>query len=380
MYCVQPLLPLFAETFHVAAVEASLALSLTTGMVAIAIVVAAVVSERVGRRGLRFVSIALAALLNLAAALLPGWRDLLAARAIEGLALGGVPAVAMAYLAEEIAPEGLGQAMGLYIGGTAFGGMMGRVGVGLLADVLSWRAALALVSGIDLAAAIGFVLLAPPSRHFVARRGFDARYHLAAWKRHLLDGRLALLFAVGFLVMGAFVTIYNYVGFRLLKPPFSLSQGELGLLFLVYLFGIVASSLAGTLADKIGRARVLAGGFVIAMAGAALTLAGSLPLLILGVAVLTVGFFATHSLASGWVGREARAAKGHASSLYLLAYYLGSSVAGSAGGWFWARGGWSWVVGFTLALLALGLIATTRLGRSEREWRPRQGSNLRHSA
>jgi YNFM family putative membrane transporter len=86
-----------------------------------------------------------------------------------------------------------------------------------------------------------------------------------------------------------------------------------------------------------------------------------LPVIVLGIVGVTVGFFAAHSVASGWVGRLATGNKGHASSLYLLAYYLGSSVAGSAGGWFWAEGGWNAVVIFTLTLLALGLAATLRI-------------------
>jgi YNFM family putative membrane transporter len=161
--------------------------------------------------------------------------------------------------------------------------------------------------------------------------------------------------------MGAFVTIYNYAGFRLMAPPYRLSQTQLGLIFAVYVFGIAASSLAGALADKAGRFPTLVGGICITVLGVLLTALHALPLLVLGIIALTIGFFATHSVASSWVGRLADGNKGHASALYLLAYYLGSSVAGSAGGWFWAHGGWNAVTLFTLALLALALCSTFRL-------------------
>ncbi|WP_158741969.1 MFS transporter [Acidisphaera sp. L21] len=363
LYCVQPLLPSLAADFHIAAGESSLALSLTTGFLAIAIMGAGMVSESVGRRGLMFGSIAGAALLNIAAAFVPGWHGLLVTRAVEGLVLGGVPAVAMAYLSEEIHPRGLGLAMGLYVGGTAFGGMAGRVGIGVVSELTNWHVALAALGVLDLGVAAGFVLLLPPSRNFTRRAGFQPRYHLRAWASHLGHGGLRLVFLIGFLAMGAFVTIYNYAGFRLMAPPYGLGETGSSLIFIVYLLGMVASSLAGAMADRLGRGPVLITGIVVFAGGVAMTLLTALPGIIAGIAVITIGFFIAHSVASGWVGRMALANKGHASSLYLLSYYLGSSVLGSAGGWFWTAAGWHAVVGFTAALLAAALVAAVWLLR-----------------
>jgi YNFM family putative membrane transporter len=363
LWCVQSLLPVFARHFDLNAAASSLAVSLATSFLAVAILCAAAASEMLGRRGLMFASMVLAASLNIAAALAPDWRLLLIARAAEGFVLGGVPAVAMAYLAEEIAPAQLGVAMGIYISGTAFGGMSGRVGTGILAEYLSWRAALCLAGVSGFIAAAGFIALLPASPNFTRRRGFEPRYHVRAWAGHLRHQALPMLFAIAFLVMGAFVTIYNYAGFRLMAPPYRLNQSTLGLIFTVYAFGIAASSLAGGLADRAGRFNTLIGGICITAFGAALTLLQPLPLIVLGIITLTIGFFVTHAVASGWVGRLAVGNKGHASSLYLLAYYAGSSLAGSAGGWFWSHGGWDGVVLFTLVLLALGSAAALRIRR-----------------
>lgn len=256
--------------------------------------------------------------------------------------------------------------MGLYIAGNAFGGMAGRVVTGTLAEFFSWRVALGTLGLLGLAAAIGFFLLLPASRNFTPRRGFNARFHAIAWIGHLRNPALPFLFAIGFLAMGTFVTVYNYIGFRLVQPPYSLNQTELGLIFTVYLFGIAASWIAGTLGDRIGHFVVLPAGIAMAAAGVAATLSSSLPLIILGIVLLTSGFFVAHSVASALVGRLARGTKGHASSLYLLSYYVGSSVAGSAGGYFWSADGWSAVVLFTLALLAVGMIAALVAARLSR--------------
>jgi YNFM family putative membrane transporter len=361
LYCVQPLLPAFTGDFHVGAAESSLALSLTTGSLAIAILCAGAGSEMLGRRGLMFASMCGAAILDLAAAAAPTWHALLIVRALEGFVLGGVPAVAMAYLSEEIHPRGLGLSMGLYVGGTAFGGMFGRVGIGALTTYASWRAALGIMGAVDLVAAIGFIALLPASRNFRRRPGLAPAYHLSAWYGHLRRSGLPLLFLIGCLVMGAFVTVYNYAGFRLAASPYDLNPTQISLIFVVYLLAMAACPVAGMLADSLGRGPVLAGGIVIAAIGAGATLSQSLDGIIAGVAILTIGFFVAHSVASGWVGHLAPSTKGHAASLYLLAYYLGSSIMGSAGGWFWTAGRWPAVVAFTGALLMLALIAALRV-------------------
>lgn len=367
LYCVQPLLPEFVATFHVSPAESALALSLTTAMLAVAIMVAGAFSQALGRRGLMFGSMALAAILNVAAGLAPNWGLLLLARACEGFVLGGVPAVAMAYVGEEMEPHDLGSAMGLYVAGTAFGGMMGRVGMGVLTEFGSWRWALAMIGLLDLAAAIAFIVLLPRSRHFVRQAGFKPMSHLAAWGGHLRNIGLLRIFALGFAAMAVFVTVFNYAGFRLKAAPYSLTQTQSSLIFLVYGLGIIASPIAGRFADRHDRRIPLLAGFAAMVTGVAFTLCQPLLLFAIGIALVTVGFFIVHSVASGGVGRMATASKGHATSLYLLFYYAGASLIGSAGGWFWERGGWTGVAvlagAVALSGAAVGLSLKAQPGR-----------------
>ena len=361
LYCVQPLLPELAQTFQVSPAQSALALSVSTACLAVSIVLAGALSEGLGRRKLMFISMALAALCNLAASFLPQWHALLAARALEGILLGGVPAVAMAYLSEEIDPKGLGFAMGLYVGGTALGGMLGRIGMSAMTEFWGWRHALAALSIIDLMAALGFVWLLPNSRNFVKKTGLGARYHQQAWGRHLHHKGLPLLFLIAFGLMGVFVSVYNYAGFLLSAAPYNMSQLQISHIFYAYLFGMVASPLAGGLADKLGRGPVLIAGALLMAAGVALTLLQPLAIIVTGIVLLTAGFFVAHSVASGWVGRLAMQSKGHASSLYLWGYYMGSSVLGAGAGWFWSRWGWSGVGSVALLVLAMVIALALRV-------------------
>ncbi|MGH8255317.1 MAG: MFS transporter, partial [Steroidobacteraceae bacterium] len=252
----------------------------------------------------------------------------------------------------------------LFVGAAGFGGMSGRLLAGVLADFYGWRAAIAIIAGLGIVCGFLFAAALPASRHFKARV-LALRPLLEAYRKHLKGRLLHWLFPEGFLLMGGFVTIYNYVGYRLLAAPFSLSQAEVGLIYGVYLVGMFGSALMGDLAGKVGRPRMFRVSLFIDLAGILLTLSEQLGFVILGLALLTFGFFAAHSIASSWVGVKARHTKAQASALYLLFYYLGSSIVGSAGGILWSDWQWSGVVGLTAALIVIAVFIGLILARIE---------------
>lgn len=362
LYAVQPLLPLLAAHYRLSAEGSSLALSIATGPLAFGILVAGALSDRVGRRPLMVAAMTTAGALTVAAAMVPGWYGLLAVRLLAGLALAGVPAVAMAYVAEEVDAASVGAAMGLYIAGSALGGMGGRLLASLVASVVDWRWAIGAVGVVGLAMAEAFRRLAPPSRRFVASDGG----WLALWRGAaplFRDPGLRLLYAEAFVLMGVFVTVYNYAGFHLIAPPYGLGQAAVGAVFLLYVLGSASSTWFGVLAGRVGRRRVFWVPTAILIGGVALTAARPLWLVVAGIGVVTVGFFGAHSIASAWVGRRGGAARGQAAAWYLFFYYLGSSVLGSAGGVAWTRAGWPGVVGFCLVLGAVALAGSALLFR-----------------
>ena len=361
LYDVQPLLPVFSQEFGVPPATASLALSVSTFALAFALLGIGPLADRWGRKRPMVVSMVIGAGLTLACAAAPNFGTVIAVRVLEGIALSGLPGVAMAYLSEEIPPLQLGFAMGLYVAGTAVGGMAGRLLVGVLTDVAGWRLALCAIAVLSLLCAAVVGALLPESSNFTPNRQTFAQAR-AAYFAHVADAGLPWLYVVGFLAMGAFVTVYNYLGYRLEAAPFLLSQSQIGLVFIVYLAGVVASPVMGRLADRFTRRHVMWISAIVMLSGALLTLAHALPLVIVGMTVYTWGFFGVHSLASSWVGRRARANRSHASALYLFAYYLGSGVVGSLGGVAFATHGWSGVIALVGAIVAsLLVIALTAL-------------------
>jgi YNFM family putative membrane transporter len=336
-------------------------------------------SEVHGRTWLIRGSLIASAVVGIACALAPSWPVLLVLRGIEGLTLAGLPAVATAYLREEVSTGAYGRATGLYVGGTAVGGMAGRLVAGALADLGGWRTAVAGVGVLGLLCAVLVVRLLPASRGFHPAPA-SARHAVRQLGRLLRDPVLLGLYAVGGTLMGAFIAVYNVLGFRLEAPPYGLSVGLAGLVFLVYPLGSVGSVLAGRLVDRFGQRPVVPVCVAVMVLGILLTLARPLPLVVLGVAVMTFGFFAAHGVASGWVAARAAAGAGgagQAAGIYLLVYYLGSTVAGTLAGSAWTGGGWSRVVTLTVALSAAGGVLTLLLARTQRlSTPPRQPAPL----
>ncbi|WFS17103.1 MFS transporter [Pseudomonas sp. 905_Psudmo1] len=360
LYCVQPLLPLLAAHFRVSAASSSLALSLTTLSLALCLLVSGALAESWGRKPVMAAALGLAAVLGIACALVEEWGSLLILRALLGLALSGLPALAMAYVGEEFDPEALPAAMGLYIGGTALGGLLGRLLAGLLSDLGGWSWALGGIAGLGLLALALFIWLLPPSRHFTAQP-LSLRGLLRNFALHLSNPRLRVLFALAFLLMGGFVALFNYVGFRLAGEPFNLSATVIGLLFTVYLLGIFSAGWAGRLVPRFGARQVLHGGIGLMLLGVAMCAAPWLSAAVVGLALFTLGFFAAHAVASGQVGIHAQGAKAQASALYLCAYYLGSSLVGYVGGYVWEHAGWLALLGVLASLFILASALVRRI-------------------
>lgn len=288
------------------------------------------------------------------AAFAPHFEGLLALRSLTGLVAAGLPATAMAYLAEEVDHRYLGVAMGLYVSGNSVGGLGGRIIAGMVADLVSWRAAVGVTGLIALACSLYFWRTLPPSRHFQPQP-LRVRRLLGSLADCLRDPGLLALYAVAFLLMGSFVTMYNYISYHLIAAPYNLSPALLSWVFLLYLTGTFSSTWLGRLSDRYGRGPMLYVGVGTQLAGALLTLTPPLVLKVVGLAVFTFGFFGAHSIASGWVGGRAPVNKGAASSLYLFFYYVGSSVAGTTGGTLWLWYGWPGVTALVAGLLLLAL-------------------------
>jgi YNFM family putative membrane transporter len=341
LYSTQAVLPAIATDLQVTAAEAALTISLATVGLAITVIPWSFLADRIGRVKAMTWGISAATVLGLLVPLAPSFGMLLTLRLLEGMALGGIPAIAIAYLNEEVNRAHAAMAAGSYVAGTTLGGLAGRLVAGPAAELWGWRAAALGVSLLATVSAVLFLLLIPKAKGFTATRAAGLRGAFATLGGHVRNPRLMALYVQAFLMMGGFVAVYNYLGFRLSAEPFTLPATLISLIFLAYLSGTLTSRWAAGLTARFGRRSVL------------LTLTQILALILAGLVIFTGGFFAAHSIGSGWTGSIATTGRAQAASLYNLAYYLGSSIIGWAGGIVFQSLGWT---ALALAIAALACI------------------------
>lgn len=368
LYSTQALLPAISASYGVSAGQASWTVSAATGALALCVLPLSALSERFGRRQMMTASLTVAVLVGMLVPFAPSIGWLIALRAVQGAALAGLPASAMAYLAEEVRPKALIAAIGLFVAGNSIGGMSGRILTGWVAQAWGWRAALAAVGLLAVACAVAFHFLIPKARNFTPGT-LNPKALAKTVAMHLGNPLLVRLYAIGALFMTVFGAVYTVIGYRLVDEPFSLPQGIVGSIFLVYLVGTVSSAAAGRLVARLGRRGALYLAVSTTTAGLLLSLADQLASVLLGLVLITAGFFAGHAVASSSVSRTATTGRAQASALYQSAYYLGSSAGGTLGAVAFHAGGWAATVALGL-LAVLGVVSITlygtRVARAER--------------
>lgn len=363
LYSTQGLLPILSASLDLTPGQASWTSSAATLGLALALLPASALSDRYGRTAVMAASMLAATVLALALPFAPDLGTLVVLRLLQGAALAGLPATAMAYLAEEFHPSALASAMGLYVAGNSVGGMSGRLVAGWTAAAWGWRGGLAASAALALLAALAFRLLIPAARHFTPAP-VDTRALARTVTTHLRNPLLLRLYALGLLFMAVFGAVYNTVGYRLIAEPFHLPQSLAASIFVVYLVGTASSASAGLLTARLGRRGALYAAIGATTVGLLLSLADSLAAVLLGLVLITAGFFGGHATASSAVGRTATQGRAQASALYLIAYYLGNSLGGTIGADAYHSVGWpgSAAIGLTAMALAAGvtLYATRR--------------------
>lgn len=373
LYSAQGVLPQISSDLSVSPATAALSVSAATLGLALAVVPWSMVADRIGRVPAMATGVIAATVVGLSASFSGEIVSLLALRFVEGVALGAVPAVALAYLSEEVEAVYAAAAAGSYIAGTTVGGLLGRIGAGIVGEVAGWRAGILAVAVMCAAAAVLFLWLTPRARGFVPGRLRTDRGPgiLEKLRAPLRSPRQWALYAQGFLLMGAFVAVYNYLGFHLASEPFALPAWLVTLLFLAYLAGTMSSPWAGVLASRIGRFPVLLASIGVMAVGAVLLLGQVAVSVLLGLVLFTGGFFGAHAIASGWTPVAATPnSRAQASSLYYFAYYAGSSLFGWTLGLVFVAASWGWFVGAVIAMCAAAALAAVSALRGA----PRGGS------
>lgn len=356
LYVPQPLLPMLGQSFGVSTLLAGWCLTIGTLTLGLSLLIYGSLSDSIGRRMPMLISMAGATLLTVMLGFIHNYPTLLVLRGIQGFCLGGLPAIAIAYMADEFSPTALTAAVGFYISANTLGGIGGRLIGGFVGDWLGWVDAFRVMAVISVICLILFAMLLPKSQHF-RPQPLHLKVMLRNMVGHLRNPILLVAYLIGGFNFFIFINQYSYVTFLLSGPPHHLPSSLIGLLFLTYLSGTLASAMSGRIARHVPQPWVMALGILVFIGGSLVTLLPWLPTIVLGFFLNAFGFFLTHSTNSSWVSRQAPHSRASASSLYLVFYYIGASTGSLYLDPFWHWAGWHGVVGASLLVLmgTLGL-------------------------
>jgi predicted MFS family arabinose efflux permease len=362
IYAPQPLLPMLAQEFRTSAVAVSLVMTAATVGVMLAAPFIGFVADRFGRKRVIVPAAFLLALPATLAATSTGLHSLLFWRFWQGVFTPGIAAVTIAYINEEW-ETGAGAAMSAYVTGTVLGGFSGRMIAAVIASHVSWRWAFGTLGLLGAAGGIAMWKWLPADRHF-HRESLPSAEAARDMVRHMRNPRLLATCAVGFCVLFTLIATFTYVNFYLAAPPFRLSTQALGFLFTVYLAGVVVTPFAGRSIDRVEHRFALAASIAAGMVGILLTLIQHLPMVVLGLAILSTGVFITQAATSSYIGVAARDSRASAVGLYTMFYYAGGTLGSALPGWFWNHGQWPACVALIVAMQAITIVVAVR------QWRP----------
>lgn len=351
LYLFQPILPAIGREFSINPAESSLTVSFSTIGIAAGLFAGALFADRISRKRLIGLALICSSILTVLSSFVTLFPMLILMNMLKGFFLSGSASVAMTYIAEEIHPSALGKATSLYITGNAIGGMSGRIAATLITGWLSWRWATGVVGTICFIFGALFVIEAPASKHFKPYRTNTIK-HLKAMGMHLGNPLLLSMYILAGLYLGSFVSIYNYLAFRMQAAPFFLPHEILASIYLMYIVGSAGSMSAGVLTDKFSSQNALPAIVSLLLVGLLLMLTSNLVLVILGLGIFTASFFGAHTTASKIVAQYSPKARPVSISLFLLFYYAGSSLLGTSSGVIMHNYGWAAFI-FTLCAVSI---------------------------
>jgi predicted MFS family arabinose efflux permease len=355
---------MLAHIFHASKTGVGMTVSAATMGVALSAPIFGALTERLARKRVIVASLFGIAVPTLLAATSTSLAQLVFWRFLQGIMVPGIIAVVVVYIGEEWPPDRVAFIMSLYVSGTALGGFLGRISTGILADWFSWRVSFLVLGAASLAGAFSVAAWLPHGRRRTPSPAPDPLNEQAPSRVTFLyqvqelfrSRRLLATFAVGFNVLFSLVSVFTWITFHLSAPPYSLSTTALSSLFFVYLIGLVVTPAAGFLISRIGLRAGISGAICLSICGVLLTLAPSLKISILGLAMLSSGVFISQTASQSHLRVAAPAeARVTAAGLYFTFYYLGGTAAGVVPGIFWAIGKWPACVAFIVFMQLVAL-------------------------
>jgi MFS transporter, YNFM family, putative membrane transport protein len=368
LFAAQAILPELVRAYRTTPAMMGVAVNASTIGMAAAGIVVALLSRSINRRRGIWISLALLAIPTSLLATAPNLAWFTTLRVAQGLCMSTAFTLTMAYLAEQSGAEDIASALAAYVTGNVVSNLVGRVMAAAVTDNIGLSGNFYAFATLNFAgAAVVYFGLArtQPMRAMTTTMGGT----LAVLRNHLNNAALRRSFAIGFVILFAFIATFTYVNFVLASPPISLSMMSLGFVYFVFLPSVVTTPFAGLIARRVGARLAFIAGIVLALAGLPFLLAARLDAVLTGLVFVGAGTFFAQAVATGFVGRAAASDRASASGIYLACYYVGGIAGSAIPGALFQAFGWLACVASTAtalafaALLGMGLKLPTNEAR-----------------
>lgn len=357
LFATQAILPSLVTKFGVSRATMGFAVNASTFGMAVAGIAVALFGRGIDRRNGIWISLAILAIPTTLLSQTDNIIVFALLRVAQGLCMSTAFTLTMAYLAEHFSSRQTTSALAAYVTGNVASNFFGRLMSAAVADTFGISTNFLTFAALNL---IGAALVRFTLQKTSAMMRADAKSDRTAWNSPLRNVELRACFVIGFLILFVFIGTFTYVNFRLVAAPLSLSPMALGLVYFVFLPSMLTTPLAGRVAGGLGPRVGIGATLALAIVGLLLLLTTSLPIVLLGMALIAVGTFLAQAIATGHVGRTASRDRTAASGIYLASYYLGGLAGSFVIGQIYDRIGWTACVAVLVAVLA-GAIAVARV-------------------
>lgn len=247
-------------------------------------------------------------------------------------------------------PEKTGEVVGFLMSGLLVGLLLSTSLSGLLSNLFNWKV-IYMVSAV-LMLILAYLLSAKLPQVATSQMNYLEIFQSMA-RLMLSERRLVYRALIGAFCFAAMSILFSTIAVLLTSSPFNLSDVFIGVVTLIGVFGALATTKIGKLADR-GHTQILTwlGILTFVISWVFLYFGGqSLISYILGYGLISLALLLVHTSNQNIIFRLHPSAKSRINSIYMTFYFAGGACGSALGVYAWHHGGWIMTCSVGLALV-----------------------------
>ncbi|WP_228137900.1 MFS transporter [Aliarcobacter skirrowii] len=351
MYATQPLQPLLATKFEVTITEASLFTAVILFFLAVAPIIYGYILEKVCAKKMLINASIVLLITNIFLGLSNSYELFLFFRVCEALVIPAILTSLMSILAN-IDKDNIKFNMSIYVAGTVFGGLVGRVFSGFIATTFSYEY---VFYSLSFAIFISILL--------IKKLNFNGEANIIKPKisdvvNILKDRRFVIVYFVMFCIFFVFSGVLNVLPFRAKELSSDFSEFQIALLYLGYGMGILVSLNSKKIVNFFkGEINTILYATIFFIFTISSLFIEDILYLFLLLFLVCIGMFTAHTVSTQLANSMQKSQKSLTSGMYLTFYYLGGATGSLVPSMIYKAFNWNiMLIVFVILLLVVALV------------------------